>query len=57
MYILDKAKIYGVPVFIDWTGNTDVKPEEMGTYLGVILAEMNVFPATREAHAFRNTLS
>ncbi|MHC1629241.1 MAG: hypothetical protein ACXQTI_10520 [Candidatus Nezhaarchaeales archaeon] len=46
--IVDKARDYGIPIFVMWTGNVDVSPEEMSTYIGRALAKMNVFPATRE---------
>lgn len=46
--IVDSVREYNIPVFITWTGNTDVTPEEMGTYIGKVLARMNVFLATEE---------
>lgn len=48
MKILDKVQRYGIPIFVEWTGDTDVTPEEMGYYLGKVLAKMNVFLATKE---------
>jgi len=48
MKILDKVREYGIPVFVEWTGDTDVAPEEMGQYIGRALAKMNVFPATEK---------
>jgi len=29
-------------------GSTDITPEELGAYIGRILAKMNVFPATEK---------
>jgi len=46
--IMDKVRDRGIPVFVVWTGNVDVTPEEMGAYIGKVLARMNVFLATRE---------
>jgi len=31
-----------IPVFIDWIGETDLKPEELGYEIGFILAKMNI---------------
>ena len=31
-----------------WTGKNDVKPEEMGRYIGKALAKMGVFLSTLE---------
>lgn len=46
--IVDSVREYNMPVFVTWTGNTDVTPEEMGTYIGKALARMNVFLATEK---------
>jgi len=46
--ILEEVKDIGIPVFIYWTGKTDVSPEEMDRYIGKALAKMNIFPATIE---------
>jgi len=46
--IAENVQKYGVPVFVEWTGSTDVTPEELGKYMGRILAKMDVFPATGE---------
>jgi len=45
---VDSVREYGVPVFVVWTGGTDVTPEELGAYMGRILAKMNVFLATEK---------
>jgi len=37
-----------IPLFVEWTGRTDVSPEELGRYLGRALAKMGVFPSTVE---------
>ena len=46
--IADNMRDYNIPVFVVWRGNTDVTPDEMGDYIGRILAKMNVFLVTRE---------
>ena len=46
--IVDRVRGYGTPVFVRWTGRVDVGPEEMGVYIGRVLAKMSVFLATRE---------
>ena len=46
--IVDRVRGYGIPVFARWTGRVDVEPEEMGVYIGRVLAKMSVFLATRE---------
>ncbi len=46
--IVDRVRDRGIPVFVVWTGSVDVTPEEMGAYIGRVLAKMNVFLATRE---------
>jgi len=44
------------PIFVKWTGNTDVTPEEMGAYAGKALAKMNVFLITKEPIDISETL-
>lgn len=46
--IVDRVRDRDIPVFVVWTGSVDVTPEEMGAYIGTVLAKMNVFLATRE---------
>ncbi|ADM27577.1 hypothetical protein Igag_0748 [Ignisphaera aggregans DSM 17230] len=46
--IVDNVRGYNIPVFITWTGSTDVMPEEMGIYIGRALAKMNIFLATEK---------
>ena len=46
--IVDRVWGYGTPVFVRWTGRVDVGSEEMGVYIGRVLAKMSVFLATRE---------
>jgi len=46
--IVDNVREYNIPVFITWTGSTDVTPEEMGIYIGKALAKMNIFLATEK---------
>ena len=46
--IVDRMRDHGIPIFVIWTGNANVTPEEMGAYVGRILTKMNVFLATRE---------
>jgi len=46
--IVDRVRGYGIPVFVKWTGRVDVVPEEMGDYIGKVLAKMSVFLATKE---------
>jgi len=46
--IVDNVREYNIPVFIMWTGNIDVMPEEMGIYIGKALAKMNIFLATKK---------
>ncbi len=46
--IADSVRDYNIPIFVVWRGNIDVTPEEMGAYIGRMLAKMNVFLATRE---------
>ena len=45
--VVDGVRKHGVPLFVMWTGSVDVAPEEMGAYIGRVLARMNVFLATR----------
>ena len=45
--VVDRIREHGVPLFVMWTGSVDVAPEEMGAYIGRVLARMNVFLATR----------
>jgi len=45
---IDRAKVHNIPVFITWTGDVDIPPEEMGIYIGKALAKMGVFLATEE---------
>ncbi len=40
--------ILGLPVFVVWTGENNLEPEELGTQLGKILARMGVHLATEE---------
>jgi len=37
--LAERVRKYGVPVFVEWTGNTDITPEELGKYVGKILAK------------------
>ena len=37
-----------IPIFIEWTGKTDVSPEDLGEVIGKVLAKMGVFSATEE---------
>jgi len=46
--IVDNVREHDMPIFVTWTGNTDLTPEEMGTYIGKVLARMNVFLATEK---------
>jgi len=46
--IVDAMQRYDIPIFITWTGNVDVTPEEMGACIGKVLARMNMFLATKE---------
>ena len=46
--IAERAHALGVPVFVKWTGETDVSPEELGEYVGRALARMGVFLSTEE---------
>jgi len=48
--IADRVRGYGTPVFVRWTGRVDVEPEEMGIYIGRVLAKMGVFLATKGAY-------
>jgi len=45
---VESVREYGIPIFVVWTGSTDVTPEGMGAYIGRILAKMNVFLATEK---------
>ena len=47
LWLLDVLQVK-VPLFVEWTGRTDVGPEELGRYLGRALAKMGVFPSTAE---------
>jgi len=46
--VVDSVRGYSIPVFVVWTGGTDVTPEELGAYMGRILAKMNVFLAAEK---------
>jgi len=46
--VADTVREHSIPVFITWTGGTDLAPEEEGAYMGKALARMNVFLATEE---------
>jgi len=46
--VAEHARRLGVPVFVKWTGRSDLKPEELGAYVGRALARMGVFLRTRE---------
>jgi len=46
--IVSRIREYSIPIFIMWKGNIDITPEEMGTYIGKVLAKMNVFLATKK---------
>jgi len=46
--VVDSIREYGIPIFIAWTGSTDVTPEELGVYMGRILAKMDVFLAAEK---------
>jgi len=46
--VVDSVRKYGIPMFVAWTGGTDVTPEELDAYMGRILAKMNVFLATEK---------
>ncbi|ABL88634.1 hypothetical protein Pisl_1478 [Pyrobaculum islandicum DSM 4184] len=48
--ILDRLGEYGIniPIFVDWTGQMDVTPEELGTYLGKALAKMDLLLIMQE---------
>ncbi len=37
-----------LPVFVKWEGETDAAPEELGSYIGRILAKMGLFLETEE---------
>jgi len=45
---VESVRKYGIPVFIAWTGSTDVMPEELGAYIGRALAKMNIFLVTEK---------
>ncbi len=36
------------PIFVMWTGNMNVSPEELGAYIGKALARMGIFLSTTE---------
>jgi len=46
--ILDTLEGLDLPIFVTWTGETDVSPEEMGRYVGRALAKMKLFLITEE---------
>lgn len=46
----------GVPVFVLWTGEADLPPEELGRYAGEAMAAMGVFPALEEPGDVRREL-
>jgi len=46
--IVNRTREYGIPTFVMWTGDVDITPEEMGTYIGKMLARMDVFLATKK---------
>jgi len=46
--ILDTLKGLNLPIFVTWTGEVDVSPEEMGRYVGRALAKMKLFLVTEE---------
>ena len=46
--IADKVREYDIPIFVRWIGDTNVAPEEMGAYIGKVLARINIFLATKE---------
>jgi hypothetical protein len=35
-----------MPIFVFWSGETDVEPKELGRRIGRLLAKMNVSPLT-----------
>ena len=46
----------GVPIFVAWTGEADLPPEELGRCVGEAMAEMDVFPAFEEPGDVRREL-
>jgi hypothetical protein len=42
LQVADKMRGLG-PVILKWSGETNVTPEELGRYLGMIFAEMGVY--------------
>jgi len=48
MEILNRIQHIEFPIFVRWTGDTDVSPEILGTYIGKALAKMDVFLATEK---------
>jgi hypothetical protein len=46
--IVDRTRELNIPIFVRWTGEVDVLPEEMGAYIGKILARMSIFLSTKE---------
>ena len=46
----------GVPVFVLWTGEADLPPEELGRCAGEAMAMMDVFPAFEEPSDVRREL-
>ena len=46
--ILERLGEVETPVFVMWTGEVNLEPEEMGRLLAKTLARMNVFLATVE---------
>jgi len=48
--LIDKLKEKGIdtPVFVYWTRETDLAPEELGKYIAKALVKMNLFLATKK---------
>ena len=46
----------GMPVFVEWAGEADLPPEELGRYVGEAMAVMGVFPAFEEPGDVRREL-
>ncbi len=46
--ILDNVQEYGIPIFVEWTGELDVAPDEMGQYIGKAFAKMGLFLVTEK---------
>ena len=48
MKILDEMQEFEIPILVEWTGDTDITPEEMGQYIGKALAKMKIFLVTEK---------